>query len=380
MKWIYQPVRVDPGATYSFDAWIWQDDANVAEAFLRISWYASGDASGESVDTADSTGRLDAPSASFRQLTTGPVTAPADAHSAKLRIVLVPRSAARAAIVVDDVSFVPAAALAPAPAAAGAVEDDDTEHSAVAGRSTRRTTVRTGSALLDRGSGAHVGGATALVINEVLYDPDTASSDADGEWVEIYNTGAGDVSLVGWSLRDHARAVPLPDIVLPPHGFAVIAASDSFFSAYPGFDGIAGWLGGRIGNGLGNDGDLLELIAPDGVAVDAVSWGDDASALVPPVDAVGAGHSIERSPAGIDTNAAADFVDNAAPSPGRVHEADGANSKQQIGERTIEVLEASGESHFRWVPWALVALSGAALAGAVGWRALDAFRSRAGAT
>ena len=41
MKWLYQPVRVDPGATYAFDAWIAHDDAKVASAFLRISWYAS---------------------------------------------------------------------------------------------------------------------------------------------------------------------------------------------------------------------------------------------------------------------------------------------------------------------------------------------------
>ncbi|HET6615971.1 MAG TPA: hypothetical protein VFH62_08795, partial [Dehalococcoidia bacterium] len=80
MKWLYQAVRVEPSATHAFDAWIWHDDPNVASAFLRISWYASDDASGESIGTSDSTARLDAPASAYRQLTTGPVTAPEDAR------------------------------------------------------------------------------------------------------------------------------------------------------------------------------------------------------------------------------------------------------------------------------------------------------------
>lgn len=375
MKWLYQAVHVEPGGTYAFDASIWHDDPDVASAFLRISWYASADAGGESIATSDSTSRLDAPVSAYRQITTGPVTAPDDARSAKLRIILVPLSSVHASIVVDDVAFAPAIPPPPAPPAS---EDEASGAPPAAGSSARR--LRGGASGAGPQIAAHDGlvstSSAALIINEVLYDADTGGPDAADEWVEIYNRGDANVSLAGWTLRDHARAVPLPDIVVPARGFAVIAASDSFFERYPAFDGIAAWLVGRIGNGLGNDGDLLELVAPSGAVIDAVSWDDDASALDPPVDAVAAGHSIERSPAGADTDVAGDFIDNAAPSPGRAFVSADSNPKQQLGQRTVEIIQASGGSQLRWVPWALVALSGAALAGALGWRALDAVRSR----
>jgi hypothetical protein len=155
----------------------------------------------------------------------------------------------------------------------------------------------------------------------------------------------------------------------------LIAASDSFFDAYPEFNDVVGSLGGRIGNGLGNAGDRLVLLAPDGALVDAVSWGDDASILDPPVEAVPAGHSIERRLVGSDTDRADDFVDNEAPSPGRALGATATNLKPRITPN-VEILEAPGSEAFGWVPWALVALSSAALAAAVGWRTLDALRAR----
>jgi hypothetical protein len=214
----------------------------------------------------------------------------------------------------------------------------------------------------------------------VLYDPDLAGEDASGEWVEIYNTGDQGISLAGWSLRDNARASTLPEIIVGGHDFAVVAASDGLFEAYPEFAGIAAWLGGRIGNGLGNDGDRLELVAPDGAVVDAVSWGGDDSVLAPPVDGVPAGHSIERRVAGADTDTVEDFVDNLTPSPGRPFEAGAANPKRQRSGSTVEILESSGRESLDWLPWALMAFSGAALAGAVAWRGVDALRQRQRAT
>ena len=74
---------------------------------------------------------------------------------------------------------------------------------------------------------------------------------------------------------------------------------------------------GRIGTGLANKGDHLLLRDSSGKLADGVSWGDDETVLSPSVAVVPPGHSIERSPPGRDTDAAADFVDNANPSPGR---------------------------------------------------------------
>jgi hypothetical protein len=73
---------------------------------------------------------------------------------------------------------------------------------------------------------------------------------------------------------------------------------------------------GRIGNGLSNTGDRLTLLAPTGKIIDALSYGDDNTIMLPPCQDVPEGHSLERRPAGLDTNQASDFVDNAMPSPG----------------------------------------------------------------
>ena len=103
-KWAFQTVSVSPAAWYQLDAFVYQDDPEVAAAFLRISWYASADGSGPAV-AVDSSSLLDTPESRYRQLTTGPVQAPPGVHSAKARFLLRPRSEATAIIYVDDISF-----------------------------------------------------------------------------------------------------------------------------------------------------------------------------------------------------------------------------------------------------------------------------------
>lgn len=104
-KWLFQAVAVVPGAWYELGGYIYVDDLKVAAAFLRISWYASDDASGAAIGSVDSTTLLDGPASAYRYLTTGAVRSPPDARSARARILLRPVSAAPAVIYVDDVSF-----------------------------------------------------------------------------------------------------------------------------------------------------------------------------------------------------------------------------------------------------------------------------------
>ncbi len=105
--WLYETLVVTPGAWYELTGSVYQNDANVEAAFLRISWYASSDGSGTTLDSADSTELLDQPLAAYRMLTTGTVQAPAGTRSARARILLRPRAAAAAIIYIDDVAFAP---------------------------------------------------------------------------------------------------------------------------------------------------------------------------------------------------------------------------------------------------------------------------------
>ncbi len=108
-KWLYQTVSVKGGAYYRLQAKALKNDPRVRETLLRISWYESADGSGRQMDTADSKALAgDAPR--FVSLDTGPVQAPPEARSAKIRLLIRPASAARAVVYFDDVRFEEAAA------------------------------------------------------------------------------------------------------------------------------------------------------------------------------------------------------------------------------------------------------------------------------
>jgi len=155
------------------------------------------------------------------------------------------------------------------------------------------------------------------VINEVQYDPIQAGGDAAFEWLELLNRTAWTVDLTGWGIADNYGVDYIASLQLPPGGFAVIAAGDGFYDDFPDFSGDIVFIAdGRVGNGLNNGGDRLVLTDSTGKTIDALSYGDDASIMSPPCQGVAEGHSLERQPAGLDTDQASDFVDNGAPSPG----------------------------------------------------------------
>jgi len=106
-KWAYQTVRVQSGEFYDAIAYAWSGGA--AETFLRVSWYPTADGSGPAIDSADST-FVAAPGERFERLATGPIQAPGDAHTAKVRLMLRPASGAETTAHFDAVSFDPTTA------------------------------------------------------------------------------------------------------------------------------------------------------------------------------------------------------------------------------------------------------------------------------
>jgi hypothetical protein len=223
-------------------------------------------------------------------------------------------------------------------------------------------------------SGATIN-AGVVVVNEVLYDSASPGEDADHEWIELYNGSASAVDLGGWTVGDGASSDILPGQTLEPGGFAIVAASNRFHDSFPTFSGPVIILGGRLGNGLGNDGDRLRLADPSGKTEDVVSWGDDRSALVPPVDDVPAGHSIERRVAGFDTDAAGDFVDNESPSPGASYVATTPRGSIGTGDRTRIFVRHGGGATPRWI-WFVAGGSAAVLAGVTTTRLAPFLRQR----
>jgi hypothetical protein len=106
-KWAYQTVSAQPGAYYEASVQAFAGPG-AESAFLRLSWYASADGTGQAIASIDSLdAAVQATAGAFRRLTTGPVQAPADANSVKLRLMLRPASGEPAAAYFDDAQFGP---------------------------------------------------------------------------------------------------------------------------------------------------------------------------------------------------------------------------------------------------------------------------------
>ncbi|HUF40018.1 MAG TPA: lamin tail domain-containing protein [Anaerolineales bacterium] len=174
-----------------------------------------------------------------------------------------------------------------------------------------------------------------LLIAEVLFDPDGPEPKA--EWFEIHNTTAEAIDISGFKVGDEESpggsegmyAFPAGSLV--PAGGVIVVANDAVqFAAehgwQPDFE-LAGadpdvpdlvkytvWSGGSIS--LSNSGDELLLLDLFDNLVDAVSWGSSTWAFDPAVPGVPEGHSIERFPAGADTDSAGDWRGQESPNPG----------------------------------------------------------------
>ena len=398
-KWVYEPLSVDPGRSYAFHGFVLKNGPPDSTVLLRISWYSSADASGSSLASSDSPESLSGSDPSFRYLSTGSVTAPEEARSARARIVLVPASATIETIYLDDFALEETAPPTPA-------SGSESEEAALSGRQTVAAGEPEPLTGLSERSGSESSGGVrspgrasatpapqaragrtnedspyAVKISEVLANAGAGGDEAAREWVELYNAGPGSVELGDWSLSDNAAADTLPPAALPPGAYAVVAASPDFRRQYPAFQGTLLVLAdGRIGNGLANEGDRLLLLDEEGRSVDALSYGLDHEFFEPPAPAVSPSHSLERFPSDRDTDTAADFRDNAHPSPGTGPSAGitPTAAASPISEVQGQALSASGGGGDPSWPWLLLAAglvfvggTGAGAAGVLFWLARE---------
>lgn len=89
-----------------------------------------------------------------------------------------------------------------------------------------------------------------LFISELLPDPESPLSDAQDEYIELYNEGDTAISLEGWSLRDKTNHVyRLTNLSVDAKSFLVFKSNETKIS-------------------LNNDGDEIFLVDPTGNIVD----------------------------------------------------------------------------------------------------------------
>jgi cardiolipin synthase len=104
-RWAYQLVTVTAEHRYDFSAWAVKDDPHVDSVYLRVWWYDNPDGSGAAIGTDDSP-RLTTDEAGYRFLTTGPITAPVGAQSARAMLRIDPDNTdGDVSATFDDASF-----------------------------------------------------------------------------------------------------------------------------------------------------------------------------------------------------------------------------------------------------------------------------------
>jgi len=116
-----------------------------------------------------------------------------------------------------------------------------------------------------------------IAVTEWIDDP--TGTDAEMEWIELFNYGGTAVDLTGWRLKDAGTdSAVLPAVTLPPGRYVVLTRRTDLF--------VTNWgvapreIGERVFpvdfGPLDNTGDELLLIDANGTAVWVVAWGNDA--------------------------------------------------------------------------------------------------------
>lgn len=319
--WAQQAVTVSPGGWYNAGAILAPGDG-VSAGWVRIAWYATPDASGSQMATVDSPvigGAVGGGFGPIEFVETGPVQAPLNALSARVRILLRP-AVPGATMAVDDVVFhptsppppptptptptatptaIPSPTTTPASSAPAApVSTPPTspvEPAAPAG--SQPGVARPAAAATAPGAtfsaeqiAAVAAGQAWVRVTELLPNAVQPGIDADYEWVEITNIGPASVSLHGMQLEDNRDGLDVLAVVLAPGASLVIAAPLADVGSAAVVQRVP-----IIGNGLSNTGDRLALFAADGTLVDALSYGsDDTYAPAERISAPRPGHSIVR--------------------------------------------------------------------------------------
>ena len=146
--------------------------------------------------------------------------------------------------------------------------------------------------------GGGSGGTPLIVINEIMQNPN-AVTDANGEWLELYNAGGSSVDIGGWTIRDDGSDshVIAGSVVIPAGGYAVL---------------------GRVGDSGTNGGYTPDYVYSGFTlanADDEVVLADGGGAIVDRVDYTGVspwpnptGASMELIAAGLDNNVGSNWT------------------------------------------------------------------------
>lgn len=149
-----------------------------------------------------------------------------------------------------------------------------------------------------------------ILFSEVFYD--TPGTDADEEWIELYNPTSQQVDLAGYTIIDNngtGSSYTFPSgTVIEGNSYFTVASNQAGFNAL--YTNDAYQYGGIPA--LNNDGDALLLNDASGTTIDQVAWEGGASAGVPSGWGTGptasTGESLVRSSYDVDNDNDTDWA------------------------------------------------------------------------
>ena len=108
-----------------------------------------------------------------------------------------------------------------------------------------------------------------IVINEIMARPTAATTDANGEWVELYNYGTTDINLQNWYIADNFGIERIMVSLVVPAGGYVVLGSNGDQTLNGGVPVDYDYISTIA---FGNSGDRFTLRSPDSVLVDSVAY------------------------------------------------------------------------------------------------------------
>ena len=113
-----------------------------------------------------------------------------------------------------------------------------------------------------------------LVINEIMYDPETNNS----EYVEFFNLSSNPVNIGGWKFEDengNTNKLIETSFVIPPQEYFILASDSTAFAYFNLFEYPYKNIVGASSLGLVNTGELILLKDVRGNLIDSVFYSDD---------------------------------------------------------------------------------------------------------
>jgi len=115
--------------------------------------------------------------------------------------------------------------------------------------------------------------ASAIMINEIMYDPPSSLGGTYAEWIELYNDESEAINLTGWKIADPSNHLIIGEELVIQASEYVIIAKNSFFDNFSEYYNAT--ANAKAGFYLKNSGEQVNLINSSESEIDSITYSSD---------------------------------------------------------------------------------------------------------